>query len=420
MEKYKVLPVKIDESIVEKKPLVISSIEDCYVINGDEVSGSNQLRDSNFGASEVLQFKGDSKNGKLFRKVFIKFDLSGLVGEPVKRVSLRLYGVSAQGAENTDAFLYETDAEAWNEKEITFNNAPEEGKLITVAKAGKSHNFWDISDYVTEKLAEGKKIVSFVLIGDEKEPFHVQFASSRHGTEYGPSLVVSYSENGFLTQIATNTSAGEVWERAAKMVEEWADDWYDVLQRGDAPAKLVKEKPEEYANLVDVSSRPDKPYVKRPTRLVENIKGYEQVKKGEIKLDEYGGYICDKKFNATGWFHVEEKDGRLWTVTPEGNPFFRMAMVSISPGGEGRQHNAVMAKHGTLENWAEYETVHLRDDLGYNALGGWSSINLLSNVKKPLALSQIVNFVSMYARTHGMNNSTGGSTTFVGGSYACL
>ena len=369
MEKYKVLPVKPDEKVIDKKPLVINSIEDSYVIDGDDASGSNQLKDCNFGTCEVLHFKGNGKQGKLYRRVFLKFDISALIGEPIKRATLRLFGVGSEGAGSTDAYLYEVDANAWKESEITFNNAPEAGRFITVAKVGKSHNFWNISEYITEKLKAGEKTVSFVLIGDEKAPFHVQFASSRHD-EVGPYIEASYNEEGFFTNIAVETSTSDVWNRAAEMVEEWANDWQEVLSRGDAPASLVCEKSEEYANVVDVTSKPDKPYTARPTRLLKNIKGYEPVKDGEIELDEYGGYICDKKFNATGWFHVEEKDGRLWTVTPLGNPFFRLAMVTICPGGEGRQKTAVMKKYGTLEAWAEGETAHMRDDLGYNSLGG--------------------------------------------------
>ena len=413
MEKYKVLPVKTDGEFT-KRPIVLTATEDTYVIDGDEEYGANSLKDRNFGDSDTLHFKADAKTGKLYRRVLFKFDISKLAGEAVKKISLRLFGVGAEDANGCAvANVYELDENSWSEKTVTYNTVPAIGKLITTTKLGRSYNYVDLTDYAFEKLAEGKKQISFILVGDESKPFHVKLASSKSESNV-PVLIASYSNCGFVTSIAAD-DVNAVWENAAKMVEEWCEDWAEITAKGDHPAEYVYEKSEEYAREVDVARKPSRPYAKMPTRTVDSIVGYEPVKKGEIKLDEYGGYICDKKFNATGWFHVEEKDGRLWTVTPAGNPFFRMAMVTICPGGEGRQRTAVMNKCGSLENWAKTETEHLRDDLGYNALGGWSSIDALSKVEKPLALCHIVGFVSVYARRYGMNNSTGGSTTFVGG-----
>ena len=414
MKKYEVLPVKADTEF-EKKPIVLKAVEDTYVIDGDDESGANALKDSNFCSSDILHFKADGKTGKLYRRVLLKFDISSLAGENVKRISLRLYGVGAQDVNGTAlANVYETCADSWDEKTVTYNTVPEKGEFVTSARLGKGYNYMDITDCVRKNLNEGKKAVSFLLDGDDSEPFHVKLASTK--AESGaPTIIANYTDYGFVTDIAANCNVADIWSYAAEMVNEWCSDWEEVTARGDADAEYVHEKAEEYSGTVDVSRNPHKAYTPMPTRTIENIVGYELAKDGEIKLDEYGGYICGKKFDATGWFHVEEKYGRLWTVTPNGNPFFRRAMVSLSPGGEGRQHTAVMNKCGDLANWAKHETEHLRDDLGFNALGGWSSIDALSKVEKPMALSYIVGFISVYARKHGMNNSKGGSTTFVGG-----
>ena len=93
MISYKVLPVKPNTEF-EKKPLVISSFEDVYVINGDDENGADSLRDRNFSDSEILHFKADTKNGKLCRRVLVKFDISAIELKNVKKVSFRLYGKS--------------------------------------------------------------------------------------------------------------------------------------------------------------------------------------------------------------------------------------------------------------------------------------------------------------------------------------
>ena len=412
--KYEVLPVE-KSAENEKAPIFLKAIEDTYVINGDEEFGADSLKDKNFYESDILHFKSDAKNGKLYRRVLLKFDISAIGGEKLAKVSLRLFGAGAQDANGTGiANVYDVCPKSWDEKTVTFNTTPDKGELVATAKLGRGYNYVNLTDYINKKLAEGKTVVSLLLDGEETEPFHVKLASTK-AKSGAPEIMGSYTEHGYVTGIAANDNVDNVWAHATEMVKEWCEDWADITARGDAPAECVCEKAEEYSKIVDVTKKPGIPYTPRPTRTVDSIIGYEPAKEGEIKLDEYGGYICDKKFEATGWFHVEEKYGRLWTVTPAGNPFFRRAMVSITPGGEGRQRTAVKEKCGSLENWAESETKFLKDDLGFNSLGGWSSIELLSKVEKPMALSHIVGFISVYARRHGMNNSTGGSTTFVGG-----
>lgn len=414
MEKRRVLSV-IPKLKGERMPVALRAIEDAYVINGDEGSGAGALKDKNFGDSPMLQFKADGKSGKLHRQVLLKFDISPLVGSMPVKANLRLYGVGAQDPSGTALVnLYEVEADSWNQKTVTYNTVPLKGPFVTSGRLGRSYNDIDISDYIRGKLSEGKNTVSFLLDGGEEAPFRVNLASTR--AESGaPMIVARYTDCGFVTDIAADDSVETVWSRAAEMVEEWCADWEEIRARGDSWAEYVHEKSEEYAKTVDVSRSPVLPYTPRPTRTVDSLVGYEPTCDGEIALDEYGGYICDKKFEATGWFHVEEKYGRLWTVTPEGNPFFRMAIVGLSAGGEGRQRRAVLERCGTLENWAEHETRFVKDDLGYNSIGAWSAVDLLSKAEKPMVLTQIVGFISVFARKHGMNNSKSGSTTFVGG-----
>lgn len=419
MKKYEVLSVKVtDESEkYEKRPVIVKSLQDTYVINGDAVSGPNALKDSNFGSSEILHFKADDGSGSLYRRVLLKFDISELVNEPFVRAELKMrcLGFQVMGG-STPMYVYDIDESAWDENSVTYNNVPKVGKLLKTAPIGDGVNYVELTDYVKEKLSVGKHVISVLLAGDDKEPLHAQFVSSKNKSyDEGPCIVVSYSANAYPARIVSEEKAENVWKHAADMVDEWLNDWEQIVAKGDHNAEYVHEKPEEYARTVEAASNPKLPFVTRATRTVDTLVGYTPVKDGEIQLDEYGGYICDKKFKATGWFHIEERDGRLWSVDPLGNPFFRKAMVLLAPGSSPNQREKVLKKYGTLKNWTELETAHMRDDLDYNSLGGWSATDLLAKAEQPLALSHIIYFLAVYTNQRGLNNTTGGNTTFVGG-----
>ena len=83
------------------------------------------------------------------------------------------------------------------------------------------------------------------------------------------------------------------------------------------------------------------------------------------KRDRFGGLLEAGSFRATGFFRTEQRDGRWWFVTPEGNGFFSIGMDVIALAGdtyvEGREFmfrdlpapDAELAAH-----WSE------RDDRG--------------------------------------------------------
>jgi hypothetical protein len=52
------------------------------------------------------------------------------------------------------------------------------------------------------------------------------------------------------------------------------------------------------------------------------------------KRDRFGGLLDTGGFRATGFFRTEQRDGRWWLVTPEGNAFFSIGMDVIALAGE--------------------------------------------------------------------------------------
>jgi hypothetical protein len=83
---------------------------------------------------------------------------------------------------------------------------------------------------------------------------------------------------------------------------------------------------------------------------------------GAPKRDRFGGLPGNGNFRATGFFRTEQRDGRWWLITPEGNPFFSIGMDVVAPSGatyvEDREFmfRDLPARDGSLAaHWSEAE-----------------------------------------------------------------
>ncbi len=87
-------------------------------------------------------------------------------------------------------------------------------------------------------------------------------------------------------------------------------------------------------------------------------------------LDSYGG-TTELKGKSTGWFHLEELDGRRWFITPEGNAFFPVSLSHIYTGNS--QPTVQKLYDGDKDAWIEKWFDQMRA-LGFNcALAGATS-----------------------------------------------
>lgn len=59
----------------------------------------------------------------------------------------------------------------------------------------------------------------------------------------------------------------------------------------------------------------------------------EALEPGDFKVSKYGGFL-DMKVKATGYFRVEQINGKWWFVDPEGNLFFSTGSTGIGPRSE--------------------------------------------------------------------------------------
>ena len=94
------------------------------------------------------------------------------------------------------------------------------------------------------------------------------------------------------------------------------------------------------------------------------------------RFDRYYGYQGVSR-EATGFFRVEQIDGRWWFITPQGHPFFSTGVNVVNMSGtgtkDGRHHyrEAAEAKYKTPEAWADAQHKRLID-WGWNTIGAWS------------------------------------------------
>jgi hypothetical protein len=134
----------------------LSSTADSYVRDGDG-SGNNYG-----GTGELLV-----RSGALNRHAYYKFDLTSL--GTVTSAKLRLFGrlISTVAGENVTTGVFGAGDAAWTETGLTWNNKPAAGPaaLSTVkVSAGDARWYeWDLTDYLRQQKAAGKKSVTLVI-----------------------------------------------------------------------------------------------------------------------------------------------------------------------------------------------------------------------------------------------------------------
>ncbi|TWT81579.1 hypothetical protein CA13_30320 [Planctomycetes bacterium CA13] len=111
------------------------------------------------------------------------------------------------------------------------------------------------------------------------------------------------------------------------------------------------------------------------------------------ELDKYGGTTAIKG-DATGFFHVEEIDGRSWFITPEGNAFFAVALSHMLSGESDVACQNVYG--GNADKWLK-DSFEKARAMGFNcALGSATSpernLNGFVDVPKAEKLFREANF----------------------------
>ena len=205
-------------------------------------------------------------------------------------------------------------------------------------------------------------------------------------------------------------------------VEEYLSRSQDIAS--SASEIISPEVPEidenEYTYTVDAAKAQqtngdNTVYTPMPTRTLDTLSGFTPAEDEPSSYDVYGGLINpDVKFDESGYFHTAIHNGRHYIVDPLGNPYYRTAMNAVTSGDDYTKRQ-LQREYGNLDAFYVAESNHLMNDLGFNSAGAWSDTASLIKNNSNLSISVILNFASEYGKLVGLNNTTGGSTTFVNG-----
>ena len=393
--------------------------EDTFIYNGSSFFNSSDRKNKVYGTNGVIELY-DPTSTYLHRVGYVKFDVSSLVGVEFSSVFAE-FNVSGYEDNYADGKIDIYGAtNGWSESTLTYNKRGEvtQGALLSsVIFSGPGVIRFDVTDYVRAAIDAGETVVSFMLENDNSMGAHEYKLDTKESSGKAPVLKANTGKS-FSTYINYTGDASEnPWQVAMNDVTAWNEKWA-TLKTKDNEAELLNY--DQYGEFTDsvkaarLESGRDN-FASLPTRLLSTLSNYTYNANEADLYNDYGGYTANGTIGeATGYYYTEYINGRWWTVDPEGYPFYRTAMVEVRGGVSPTQKANVLAEHGSLEVWAESATARL-SKLGFNSTGAWSDIELLSAVETPLAQTTLLNVLTDYTRKTGVNITTGGSVTLVGG-----
>ena len=408
----------------KRKPQAIICSEDSYVRNGK--SSANDDINTNYGSSNELELKGHSSGNTNERIIFLKFNTSTLTTRTISFASLVLYCHSAENNDETTLNVYGAPY-SWSESTITYNNMPDLGACIATKKQnGSGYISFDLTTWLKNQIARGQDAFGFAIknepnttLGEGNRRFTIRSKESTNDAEK-PRLEFSFGTASFTTDLKVRSGDINPWSYAMDEVNSFLERKDEIFNSYTDVNEICDIDESEYSLNVDAAKASQTngdqtQYTSYKTRTIDTLKNYTYDEHEKERYDIYGGLIEENNgFTATGYFHTEMKDDRAYVVDPLGNKYYRVALNALS-SGDSQITNRLINQYGSIENFFEYETNHLQDDLGFNSAGAWSTSAKIQNTTSDLSLSDVIYFASNYGKEVGLNNTTGGSTTFVNG-----
>ena len=398
-----------------EKTVTVTVSEDAYVSSGESAAGDTLNKP--LGGEKTLDFKAKNGKGeKLWRIVYLKFDVSDIKAEDFVFCNLYLNCINNEISSGATIRVYDCNPQDWDEKTLTFANRPLDGELLTTGSGAKGTVLIDVTEAVKKAITEGADEIAFRLEGDETNPRRLTFSSKEAGEGVAPSLRFTSGKTFFTTEL--NVTGVNPWGYAMKQVTAWLDRWETIQKtQGATKAETVKKDAGEYSVSVGAATAGNTNgsstrYTNYPTRTLDTLPSYQYRENETASYDTYGGKTGGKTFPATGFFYTVFDENRWWVVDPLGNPYYHVGVVNISTGS-ANQKKHLLSKFGTVSDWAQKETEHLRD-LGFNSCGGWSDLTNLSKVNDPLSQTKILYTLKTYVQQIGLEVSGSGSTGIVG------
>lgn len=360
----------------------VSDSEYNFAPAADAYIRNDEYADQNFGGESALASKAAGSDKGMSRRTYMRFDISEISESTVGGAFLKLRTTTLQDSMPQTVSILKVADNSWDENKITWNNAPKASGEVTslnVNELGKEFYF-DITSYVNSTLASGKKVFSFTVEDTKNQNLRLEFGSKE--STNAPVLVI----------LSPGAKGGSVKNPGA-------------AQQDDSKIKYIEVG-------VNKNKDPRTNYTPTKTRILSSLTDYTPVKK-ELNVTVYGGNKDLPRQTATGFYYTKKIENRWWMIDPEGYPMIDIGLVAMSVGSTDREMAGLKKMYGTKEDWADKFTAYIRDEIGYNTAGAWSTTDLLFGAKQPFPSPVILNFVVTYADNLGTSVQQSGHKGFI-------
>ncbi|MBO5305225.1 MAG: DNRLRE domain-containing protein, partial [Clostridia bacterium] len=381
---------------------------------------------SDFGDSAILQIKNlDQTDRDPQRAAYYKFHFTPELVKAIDTAASVKLRIAVQNIESKagttlyDAMFHATDA-AWDEHTLNYQNHEELAKtrdLLGYAKVEDDlYMTLDITNYIREEMLneDGSLTVSFRVTTEGYEDARLVYLHSKEtklalkpyieivGTLYDRPLDLEQAKN----------EGYEPFGYAEHLVNEWFDDLKQKIRPIDENGNPYDYDIDDYDTVGYGASKAtgdfslELPWTQNPwtpngisspsswtqNRFARTLSTLgtstanefldSEYAKTTSEYDIYGG-IANAGFTGeeTGFFHIEEIEGRPYIIDPLGNPYFAVGMNDVAfTSGTQNQEKIMMEKYGSQQAFFEEVTAELKA-IGINTaqMSATSSILAVEN-----------------------------------------
>ncbi len=303
--------------------------EDAYFFATDDALVDVENPSPNGGNSSTLAVSQKDES-------VLKFDISSVEYKSTSHAYISLYTKSVKTPGMTQ--MYEVTSE-WGENDGSYNSYTK-GDIVSSLDITQPSvvYMYDVSSLVNRLLSENKKVLSVAIATDSADIAFISKETSEKS--FRPSLILE----------------GVGMKQGEKKISSY-----------------------DHSNYIDVMKRkktPSDTFVPTPTRTLDSIKDYNKVSESP-KVNKYGSFIDEGRYNATGFFRTELIDGRWWIIDPEGYKYIYNGVAYVVYN-HSTKTDKFEAKYGDVKGWASAIPDELRR-YGFNGCGTTSQYQMLLN-----------------------------------------
>jgi len=152
---------------------------------------------------------------------------------------------------------------------------------------------------------------------------------------------------------------------------------------------------------VEVAKKPGEKFSLQKTLTLADVPSV----KVDSGLDKFGGVI-EPKQKATGFFRVENINGRWWIIDPVGGRFIHRGLASVNTIPTDGAREEITQKFKNKEGWARATAGQLIEN-GFNGTGSWTDDSSLEAVEPRLVSTKLISLMASYGKTKGAKMGTG-------------